>query len=262
MASSEGGIFRRLARDLMRSLANAAADRTDQAAAEVRDATRGGRYTCSCGMHTNSRLLWNSHKCLERAGQWTGRAAREVRRRMGKAQDEARRQALRALEAARLREWRTVPVRDKDGSQRTRKDGKPMTREVPAGTARGRSRPQVGGRVRVSDLRRLHRHHRDHERADRLDERAVRHEARGRTGRAERSRAKAASRRSRWTESQPAPRPAPQPAGSGTRPAPAAARPAPQPHGNGARPAPAPALGPRQAPVRPGGRLAPTRTRI
>jgi hypothetical protein len=104
--------------------------------------SRKGRYTCSCGMHTNSRILWNGHKCMERAGQWGSRKAREVQRKMGKGWDAARRTSRRVWTAAGLRDGR----------------GKL--------TDRGVTRPVLRGKLGVRDLRRGDRHGRAWDKAD------------------------------------------------------------------------------------------------
>jgi len=135
-------------------------------------------HKCSgCGQEFRYLRAHKAHAAAHHMGRWSSAAARKAARGMGKAQDAARRHAMGWLEAAGLREWRKVPVRDKDGNARTRKDGTPITRDVPVRTGRDRSRPQLRGRVTRAQLRDAHRHDRGHERADGHDGHAARHTA-------------------------------------------------------------------------------------
>jgi hypothetical protein len=238
VASSEGGLFRRLMTAMMRSLADAAADRAGRAASDVRNqVAHGGRFNCiSCGKNCWTARGMNAHFL---AGH-----LREVRNTRKGIPKDRRRAWLHA------RGWREAAgLIDEKGHR----------------TARGRSRPAVipaDGRAHVThgQLRQLHKHDRDHQKALRHEARATRHHAAGRHGRAEARTRKAEGLRSRWPErSRPAPaaRPAPQPHGNGTRPVPARTpvldgRPLREPgNGNGRAPEP-----PRP-PARPEGRLAP-----
>ena len=189
------GFFRKLAADA----SHAAAGRTEEAVVRgagkvrqgARDVVNGGRYRCSCGEEScpgsfRSLRAQKAHAArhhMAQAGRWSSKAAKAAERRMGKAVSDSRRHAIGWLEAAGLKEWRKVPIRDKDGKPRTRKDGKPMTREVPVDTAKARARPEVGARPKIADLREAHRHDQHAERtdrkADRHERKATRAESRG-----------------------------------------------------------------------------------
>lgn len=228
MASPRDGFFRRLTHDLWRAVADTAEARTVRAANRLRSLPRDiihGRFTCSCcpGKEFRGVRALNAHHLARHGNYWGGKAARATGRKMGKAQDAARRHARGWREASGLI----------DNRGRT--------------TDRGRSRPDHQGRLSLRHLREKHRHDRDHERADgharkaaarqaradRHGARAEAREARGRSrglagrlharhaARAERSQARAEGLRGRWPQRDPQaapPRPAPSPAGNGSRP--------------------------------------------
>jgi hypothetical protein len=167
---------------------------------------RGARFHCAgCNADFRGYRAMNAHHLAKHASRWTSKSARAAGRKMGKETDNLRRHALGWLEAAGLREWKKVPVRDKQGKP-VERNGKPVTREVPVLTDRARSRPQADGRPVRQHLRQLHRHDRHHERADGHDRKAQRHRAKGRDAKADAREARARALRDRWT--QPA-RPAP-----------------------------------------------------
>ena len=197
---------------------------------------RGARFHCAgCNADFRGYRAMNAHHLAKHASRWTSRSARAAGRKMGKETDNLRRHALGWLEAAGLREWKAVPVRDKQGKP-VERNGKVITREIPVPTDRARSRPGVSGRPRRGELRQLHKHDRHHERADGHDRKAQQHRAKGRNAKADAREARAKALRDRWAPlRQPqAPRTAPDDGlrdllgraaahagGNGTRPAPA-----------------------------------------
>lgn len=215
-------------RKLTSDAGHAAAGRTEEAVARAadkarqaaRDTVNGGRFTCSCGEKScpgSFRTLraQKAHAAkhhMAQAGRWTSKSARAAERRMGKALSDGRRHAISWLEAAGLKEWRKVPIRDKDGKPRTRADGKPMTREVPVDTAKARARPELAGRVKIRDLREADHHDRHAERTDRTagkhERRADRADARGKPEKAAEHRQRVIDTRQdhhqRWPEREPA----------------------------------------------------------
>ena len=226
-------------RALRRQAADAAASGASSARRNIRDISNGGRFTCGCGGKScpgsfRSLRAHKAHAAKVTSTRWVSAKARAAGRKMGKPADEMRRHVLGWLEASGLREWKTVPVRDKDGKP-VERNGRVITREIPVLTDRARTRPQVGARPPRQQLAQLHRHDRHHERADRHDQKADRHEARGKPEAASQRRARAAALRGRWTEQPREPqtaRPAPDDAAlrdllgraaahaDGTRPAP------------------------------------------
>jgi hypothetical protein len=172
-----------------------------------------GRFTCSCcpGKEFRSVRAWNANHLARHGVYWGSKAAGTTGRKMGKAQDAARRHARGWREAAGLSRTARVPIRDEDGKDTGR------TRQVSVPTGRARSRPALRGVVRIRELRRVHRHDRDHERADSHERRAVRHMARG-NHEAVLKRVAAANRlRGRWPERDPEPRETPAPRAPRTR---------------------------------------------
>jgi hypothetical protein len=134
-------------------------------------------HKCSgCGKEFRYLRAHKAHALRDHAGRWAGAAARKAGRQMGKANDLARRHAVGWLEAAGLREWKTVPVRDRNGKERTGRDGKPVMRQVPVKTARAKERPELRGFIPLRTLRHTHVHDTSHERAVRADDRADRHD--------------------------------------------------------------------------------------
>jgi hypothetical protein len=137
-----------------------APERPRTLAAKARSRLAGlGRteHTCSCGMHTASRLKWQTHKCIEMGGLWASKAARAAGKAMGPARDAARKAAVKARIATGLTEvrTRTVTRTDKKGNVRTGKDGKPVqfTETYAARTEHGDSRPRLPKRPSRSHLR-------------------------------------------------------------------------------------------------------------
>jgi hypothetical protein len=172
---------------------------------------RGARFHCAgCNADFRGYRAMNAHHLAKHASRWTSKSARAMGRKMGKETDNLRRHALGWLEAAGLREWKTVPVRGKDGKP-VERNGKIVTREVPVPTDRARTRPEASGRLGRGHLRQLHRHDRHHERADGHDRRAQRHRDTGRDDKADTREARAAALRARWPDDGRAsdPRPAP-----------------------------------------------------
>lgn len=154
----------------------------DRARAFARGAFARGafrtQFTCACcpGKTFRGHRAMNAHHLARHGNYWAGGKARAMGRKMGKAQDAARKHARGWLEAAGLR--------DRNGKT----------------TDRARSRPQVRGKAGVRDLRQLHRHDRDHERAEGHHRKADR--ARTPEKRADRHH-QAANLRNRWPERQP-----------------------------------------------------------
>jgi len=198
-------------------------------------------YTCNCGWHGRTWRSMNAHHGRKHAGYWGGKAARAMGRKIGKAQDEARKTSRGWRHAAGLIDHRGRP------------------------TEKGRTRPEIRGgpREATRGLRDAHRHDRDHQRAEAREQKAERAAARGRDGRAARLRDQAAALRGRHSDdgghnmiprSHPAhPSRAPQMPARQTRTA-GKTRTAPA-RANGSRPAPARPVAPSRTPLQ--GRLAP-----
>ena len=209
------GESRDFLRRLRRALADWAAWKAGTGVSRVqqagKDIAHGGRFTCACcpGKQFRGHRALNAHHLARHGGYWAGQKARVAGRKIGKAQDAARRHA---------RGWRhAAGLLDHMGNR----------------TDRGRSRPELRGRLTVADLRRAHHHDRDHERADKHDRRAARHRARGNEEKAAGRADRAAALRDRWPQpARPVPvmattvRPAPADP-DGHRPPPERARPAP-----------------------------------
>ena len=198
MAGESGDFLRRLRRALLDWSAWKAGQGVERARQAGHDIARGGRFTCACGekgcpgtfRSLRAQKAHAAKHAARQAGRWAGKSARAAGRAMGRPLDDARRHALSWFEAAGLREWKKIPVRDKDGNPVTGRNGKPLMREVPVKTDRARSRPALSGRLRIRDVRVAHRHDRDHEKADGHDRKAQ-----GRHARAARSAARAAALR-------------------------------------------------------------------
>lgn len=137
-------------------------------------------HTCSCGWHGKTYRAMNAHHLARHGGYWGSKAGRAAGRKIGKAQDAARRHA---------RGWREAHgLIDRYG----------------ASTAKGRSRPELRGRLTRRQLRQAHRHDRDHERAGRHERKAEQARARGNPAREADRHHRAANLRNQWPERVPA----------------------------------------------------------
>ena len=181
---------------------------TDKARARARAKARKGwqritkpHHCNNAGCKTGYRTIrgLNAHHMTAHAGMWTSKKARAAGRAMGKQADAARRHAMGWRVSAGLAEVRGQRV---------------------VATDKSRSRPKLSGRLKLKDLRAVHKHDRDHERAAARDRKADQAAARGKDARAGRHQHRADYLRSKH--------------GTPARHAPAPVRPAPAP-----RPAPA-----------------------